>query len=269
MKPAICIEMLYPGLSPGEKIRRIARHGFGHMEFWGHGDKDIADVMAACADTGSAIVNFSGNRAGDLIDPATHGIVLGEIRESVSIARRLGTGTLMVLSNELGDQGRVVRHFEDRSPEEKRAALVDGLRKLMKEVPPGMRIVLEPLNTVLDHVGNFLSSTEEAAAIVKEVGDGRLGILCDFYHMAMMGEDPVATATRFAGLIGHVHVADYPGRHEPGTGKGPWKETLRALRENGYEGFVGFEFSPAGDSDAALESIGTLWKDAAEERRAP
>lgn len=268
MKPAICIEMFYPGLPPAEKIRRIARHGFRHMEFWGHGDKDIADIMAACADTGSSIVNFSGNRSGDLIDPATHGTVLREIGESIKVARRLGTGILMVLSNELGDQGRVVHPLEARSSAEKRTALVEGLKRLMKEVPADMRIVLEPLNTVLDHPGNFLASMDAAASIVEEAGDGRLGILCDFYHMAMMGEDPVAIAARFAGLIEHVHVADLPGRHEPGTGIGHWKETLRTLMECGYEGFVGFECSPAVDSDTALESIGRLWRDAVDMRRA-
>ena len=94
------------------------------------------------------------------------------------------------------------------------------------------------------------------------MGDSRLKILCDFYHMAMMGEVPPDTARKYAHSIGYVHIADYPGRHEPGTGKGAWAQTLRELRDHGYDGFIGFEFAPSGDSDAALDAVAGLWREA-------
>jgi len=262
MKPAICVEMLYPGLPPEEKIRRIARHGFRDVEFWGWKDKNLEAMKKAAAETSVNIVNFSGNRAGDLIDAATHETVLSDIKESVPVARRLDTHLLMVLSNELGEGGKVLHACTQLRGDAKRENLVAGLKKLMALVPEDISIVLEPLNTVLDHPGNYLTSMRESEEIVGEVGHPRLKILCDFYHMALMGEHPTETARRYAHYIGHAHIADYPGRHEPGTGQGPWKETLRELRDRGYAGYVGFEFAPAGDSDAALERIAKLWRQA-------
>lgn len=254
--------MLYPGFSPEEKIRRIARHGFRAVEFWGHKDKDLDAIRRVCAETGMTIANFSGNRAGDLIDASTHDRVLREIAETVSVARRLGTRILMVLSNELGEGGKVLHACAHLRGEVKHENLVTGLKKLMATVPSDIAIVLEPLNTALDHPGNYLAGMKESEEIIGEVGDPRLKILCDFYHMALMGEHPAETAGRYARYIGHVHIADYPGRHEPGTGRGPWKETLRELRDRGYAGYVGFEFSPSGDSDAALGAVAKLWRQA-------
>lgn len=262
MKPAICIEMLYPGLSAPEKIRRIAARGFKYVEFWGHGDKDIEAILSVCAQTGSKVVNFSANRKGSLVDPSTHGSIVWEIRESLEVAKKLSTQTLMVLSNELGDGGRVMDDFAAMPEAEKRANTAAGLKKIAAVLPKDFSIVLEPLNTVLDHVGNYLSGSAQGVEILGEVNDPRLGLLCDFYHMALMGEDPITTARTWASAIRHVHIADYPGRHEPGTGKGCWAETLHALRDCGFEGFVGFEFSPSGDSDQALEAVGKLWSEA-------
>ena len=262
MKPAICIEMLYPGLSAPEKIQKIAAHGFGYVEFWGHGDKDIEALHSVCAQAGSRIINFSANRKGSLVDSSTHAAIVEEIRASLDVAKKLDTKTLMVLSNELGEGGRVMDDFARIPDSVKRANVVAGLKRIAAILPRDFSIVLEPLNTVLDHVGNFLSGTAQGADILAEVDDPRLGLLCDFYHMALMGEDPVTTAKTWAPSIRHAHIADYPGRHEPGTGRGRWSETLRALRDSGFKGYVGFEFSPAGDSDLALEAVGKLWSEA-------
>jgi len=265
MKPAVCIEMLYPGLPAEEKIRKVARHGFSYVEFWGHKDKDLEAVARACAETGTKVVNFSAHRRGDLIDRATHGLILEDFEESLKAARVLGATTLMVLSNELGEGGRVVHRLDLIKDEEKETNAIEGLKALMALAPRDMAIVLEPLNTKIDHAGNYLASTSLARDLIGEVGDPRLKILCDFYHMGIMGEFPPETARKYASRIGHVHIADYPGRHEPGTGRGPWKETLAALKESGYKGYVGFEFAPAGDSGAALEAVKRLWKSAAGE----
>jgi hydroxypyruvate isomerase len=215
--------------------------------------------MSVCAQTGCKVINFSANRKGDLIDSSTHTIIIAEIQASLDVAKRLGTKTLMVLSNELGEGGRVMNQVSWISNAKKRENIVAGLKKIATILPADFTIVLEPLNTVLDHAGNFLTGSAQSADILNEVDDPRIGLLCDFYHMALMGEDPAITTHTWAHLMHHVHVADYPGRHEPGTGIGRWKETLLALQDSGYEGYAGFEFSPEGDSDRALEAVGALW----------
>jgi hydroxypyruvate isomerase len=262
MKPAICIEMLYPGLSAAEKIRKAAAHGFRYVELWGYGDKDIGSLLTVCTETGSRIINFSANRKGSLVDSSTHETIIAEIQESLKVAKLLGTNTLMVLSNELGEGGLVIDDFFRIPDAKKRENVIAGLRKIAAILPKDFTIVLEPLNTMLDHVGNFLSGTAQAIDILHEVDDPHLGLLCDFYHMAVMGEDPATTARNWTQAIRHVHIADYPGRHEPGTGTGQWTETLMVLRDKGYNGFVGFEFSPEKDSDLALDAVDKLWSGA-------
>ena len=66
--------------------------------------------------------------------------------------------------------------------------------------------------------------------------------------------------TEHLSLIGHFHIADLPGRHEPGTGSVDWAAMLHLIKALDYRGYVGFEFFPEGDADDALAAILDLWK---------
>jgi hydroxypyruvate isomerase len=82
-------------------------------------------------------------------------------------------------------------------------------------------------------------------------------MLCDAYHLAVNGEDPVEVVRQHAARIGHVQVADAPGRHQPGTGHLDLAGFLGALDEQGYAGWVGLEYVPVGPSAASFG-----WRDA-------
>ena len=115
----------------------------------------------------------------------------------------------------------------------------------------GLVLLLEPLNTRLDHPGYFLDSTSEGLDIVEEVDSPAVRLLYDLYHATMMGE----TAGPLDGrghLIGHLHVADAPGRHEPGTGSIDWPARLRDVERSGYRGMVGLEYRPARGTQEGL-----------------
>jgi hydroxypyruvate isomerase len=75
-----------------------------------------------------------------------------------------------------------------------------------------------------------------------------------------MGADLKAIVTEHLALIGHFHIADVPGRHEPGTGTVDWAGMLRLIRSLGYSGGVGFEFFPSADADVALRAVRDLWE---------
>jgi hydroxypyruvate isomerase len=121
-------------------------------------------------------------------------------------------------------------------------------------------LVLEPLNTLVDHAGYYLADMDVASAIVREVGSPRLKILCDLYHFGVMGADLEKIVTDHLSEIGHFHIPDVPGRHEPGTGSVDWAAMLRLIRDRGYAGCVGFEYFPESDSDSSLEAIRKLWE---------
>ncbi len=263
MRPCVCVEMLFADLPFEERMRRAAAAGFGAVEFWSWKDKDIPSVAAAARETGVAIANFSGHRAGDLVDPARHDEVLADFLSALEAARALGCPTLMLLAQELGEGGRVVRGRASEAGPSEVSAIAAGARLLLGRLPEGEgpSIGLEPLNTVRDHPGYCVSRVATAARAVAEAGDPRFGLVLDLYHQAMMGDDTAALVREYAPMIKHVHVADAPGRHEPGTGRVDWIETLGALGDAGYEGYVGFELSPAGSDEAALEAISRLWRE--------
>lgn len=107
----------------------------------------------------------------------------------------------------------------------------------------GLGLVIEPINTK-DVPEFFLSRTEEALALVDTVGGSRVSLQYDAYHAHVMGDDIVSVCERTVGRIGHVQIADNPGRHEPGTGSMPFERFFAALDRGGYAGWVGCEYNP-------------------------
>ena len=80
-------------------------------------------------------------------------------------------------------------------------------------------------------------------------------LLYDLYHSAVMGEPVVEVLAGRIDRVAHVHLADVPGRGEPGAGALPWREHLRRLAELGYAGAVGREYRPTGGTRASLEAV--------------
>lgn len=262
MKPSICIEMLFPDQPFEERVRRIASYGFGAVEFWSWRDKDLPRLKSVADGCGVEIANFSGQRVGDLLDPGQHEVVLRDFESALSSAATLGCRNLMVLAQELGEGGRVVRQQPHEAAPEQIAAIAAGVRRLLERIPgnESIQISLEPLNTRLDHAGYALSSVRSAAKVVEAVADPRFGLLVDFYHQGVMGDDLVGIVRTYARMMKHVHIADVPGRHEPGTGSVDWASIIGELGAQGYEGYVGFEFSPVETSEAALASLREFWE---------
>lgn len=260
MKPAICFEMIYPELDPAARIKKLAQLGFEYVEFWGWQDKDIAQLHSACVESGVKVVNFSGQRKGSLVALEAHELVLADLKTAISVAEQLECSTLMLLTNELGEGGVVTNSYDEISDEKKYENVRIGLEKALQVIPPNISLVLEPLNTRLDHPGYYLTEMETAVSLIRKIGHPRLKVLCDLYHVGMMGEDLNEVISTYLDDIGYIHIADVPGRHEPGTGQIDWYDVLTLLRTKGYPGYVGFEYAPADDSEASLQTIASLWE---------
>jgi hydroxypyruvate isomerase len=257
--PVICLDPLYPGLPTEEKISRVAAAGFTRVEFWGWRDKNIPAIQAACRENGVRVANFSGHRVGSPVAAATHQTLFADVTDAVATARVLGCQALMLLTNAFNPDGSVADRFEEVPDDLKFKNTVAALGELDRIVPDDITLLLEPLNTLVDHPGYYLSDMDTSSKIVREVASPRLKILCDLYHFGVMGADLKGIVTEHLALIGHLHIADVPGRHEPGTGSVDWAAMLRLIKSLDYSGGVGFEFFPQGDADAALKAIHDLW----------
>jgi hydroxypyruvate isomerase len=258
VEAVICLEMVYPELAGEQRIERIAAAGFRAVEFWGWREKDLDALAAACRSQGVSVAVFSGHRRGSLVRRDEHGLVLDELREAAGVAETLGCRRLMLLSDELGPGGAVDPSRAAGDRPEKHGNLVAGLEQALAATPDALELVLEPLNTRIDHPGYYLDGMDEALAVIGEVDDPRLKILCDLYHLGVMGEDLEAVIENHHDSIGHYHVADFPGRHEPGTGGADWGRLLRLIETAAPRATVGFEYSPQEDSGASLDAIAAL-----------
>ncbi|MGL1834322.1 hydroxypyruvate isomerase [Rhodocyclaceae bacterium SMB388] len=115
----------------------------------------------------------------------------------------------------------------------------------------GIRLLIEPINT-FDIPGFHLSRTAQAADLLDEVGSDNLFIQYDIYHAQRMEGELANTITAHLPRIAHMQLADNPGRHEPGSGEINYAFLFDLIDRSGYDGWIGCEYRPAGDTRAGL-----------------
>ena len=139
-----------------------------------------------------------------------------------------------------------------------RATFVDNLRfaaPRLKEA--GIRMLVEPINTY-DIPGFYLNRTDQAISILDEVGSDNLFVQYDIYHAQRMEGELANTIQKNLSRIAHIQLADNPGRNEPGTGEINYAWLFRFIDKVGYDGWIGCEYKPAGNTDAGLGWIKAL-----------
>jgi hydroxypyruvate isomerase len=230
------------------QLRAVKDSGIDAVEFWFWRNKDIDAMERALGETGLSTITMVSEPQGQAVDPARQEEFATAVKESLPIAQRLGIPNLVLVA---GETREVATDVEQRN------SLTDAHRA----APPyaedaGITLVLENLNSRLDHVGTYLSSTPLALEVLRDVGSANVKMLYDLYHSVVMEEDPAEVLAGSIDLIGHVQVADHPGRHEPGSGLVDWKKQIRALKDLGYQGGIGLEYTPStGNSAESLRAI--------------
>jgi len=248
MKKSLCIEMFFMDVPFEERFRLAKGAGFDYIEFWSWMDKDVPRVKELCHKYDLGIASFSGDQRFSLIDENQQNDYLRFVEGSLEAAGFLGCENLVIHSDGLGDGGVVLDSYDHLSLEQKTKAMAETLMGLAWRAEKArVTLLLEALNTRADHPGNFLSSTRQAAELVVSTKSRWIKILYDIYHMQIMEGNIVDTLRNYINLIGYIHIADVPGRHEPGTGEINYANVMTALRELEYDGFVGFELSPLQD----------------------
>lgn len=153
---------------------------------------------------------------------------------------------------------------EGLDPRDCRETMIGNLRYVADLVEgDGIRILLEPINTRVDMPGYFYDTTAAALDIMAEAARPNVALQYDMYHMQIMEGDVARTIERLLPAIGHMQLADVPGRGEPGTGEMNYPALLAHIDELGYAGFIGCEYRPVGPT---LDGLG--WADGYLPRRA-
>jgi hydroxypyruvate isomerase len=243
-----------------ERFPAAREAGFDTVEFWWHGDQRPEDIEAAIRRYDLRVSALNMN-AGDL-DAGDRGFlnrrdfhadVLAAADEAIALAVAVRSP---VMNSPVGkDTG------EDR--ERQADAIVEVLRAIADRASPhGILVTLEPLNSI-DHPSYLMCSSELAMRWIERAGPG-VGLLFDAYHMGGMGEDIVAAPARLRPA--HIQIADWPGRHEPGSGGLPFAQLFEALESGEYAGYVGLEYAPLGTTEESLAWL-RAYQRAAEQRR--
>lgn len=115
----------------------------------------------------------------------------------------------------------------------------------------GIATLIEPINSI-DFPGYWLDSIATARQVMDDIASPNIGLIFDIYHARMMGRDPAAEFAAVHDRVRHVQFADFPGRHEPGSGTLDFAATIAAMRTAGYAGSAGLEYIPTRAVDEPL-----------------
>lgn len=243
MRLSICIDAVFSGIPSAEAMRLSKEAGFDAIEFWSWWDKDLHAIREAQRTHDLKVAAFCTEFV-SLVDPAMRSVYIEALKRSIEAAKTLDCDRLITQTgNELPGVPR----------ESQRQHMIEGLREcapLLEEA--GVTLLVEPLNTAVDHAGYYLSSSEEAFGIVREAGSPNVKVLYDIYHQQITEGDLVRTIRANLPLIGHFHAAGHPGRHDLHLGEIHYPFVLSAIRDTGYEGVVGLEYFPSGDAADGL-----------------
>ncbi len=256
LKKCACIDTLYTELPWKERIAAAKKDGFAAVEFWDWRIRNLKETREAAETAGIVISGFNGDADYSLIDPDHKERYLDFLKQSIKAAKETGAKSVTIHSNALGEGGVVVDHYDNLSHTVKLCSMYDTLLACVKMAEEeGINLNLEALNITTDHVGNFLKHTQMAAEICRLIHSPRLKVLYDVYHMQINEGCICDTISKYKDQLGHIHVADVPGRHEPGTGEINYKKVIRHLEEEGYNGYIGYELFPLTDTARAVKAI--------------
>jgi len=249
------VSILFKEMPLLERFGRAAAAGFSAVEFWwpGH-EMELEAVEQAVGDAGLdvALFNFDAGdmAAGDrglVSDPERQQLFRENVPIALDLARALGCERMNVL---------VGHEISGMDREEQLALARENVRfAAEKAEAAGVTVMVEAVNT-FENGPYLLCTTEQAVEFVERVGRENVRIQHDFYHMQRMEGNLVANLREHFDHIGHVQIADSPGRGEPGTGEIHYPFVLGELEKLGYEGYVGLEYNPT--TATTDESFGWL-----------
>ncbi len=247
------LTLLFADLPLPERFAAARRAGFRGVEIQLPYALPADEIARLLADAGLELVlhnlpcgDWAGGDRGIACLPGREAEFRDGVALALDYARRLGCRRLNCLAGIAPAEA---------DPAAVRATMLANLRHAAERCAEhGVMLLVEPVNT-RDTPGFYLHGSAQALALLDEVGAPGAMLQYDAYHMQMMEGDLARTIAANIARIGHVQIADNPGRHEPGTGEINFDFLLEHLDSLGYRGWVGCEWVPRGDTAAGLDSV--------------
>ena len=249
MRLCVPIPCFFKNIDFCDAIRTVAELGFDAVETYRWRELDLDKVKAVLDETGIEMLSICTTEF-RLTDPAYREAWVDGVKESCAAAKRLGVRRLIT---QVGQDTGAPR-------EEQHASIVEGLKAgapILEEY--GITMMIEPLNTLVNHPGYYLWSAVEGFEIVKEVASPSVKLIYDIYHQQVMEGNIIPSITKNLDLIAHLHGAGHPGRHEMQNGESNYRFIIDAVDAAGYTGAIGLEYSPLMDPVESLREAKRLF----------
>ena len=233
MKTSICIDMMYSYCSFYERFDEVKKSGINTIEFWKWSNKDInaiakSGLNVSIFNIDSIDEKLSYDLSRGIINDGRTEDFIKALNESIPIYKKLNASAMIVLIGENApfNRNNVCRCLNYALP-------------ILKN--NNVNLVIEPLNNI-DRKGYSMPYSSPIFDILKELNSENIKMLYDIYHQNMMNDFSIDEICKIISLIGHFHIADAPGRHQPGTGAIDYIPILRKINELPYDGYIGLEY---------------------------
>jgi hydroxypyruvate isomerase len=244
------IGYLFTELPMAERVATAARCGFQAIEHPAPYAVPAQEMAGWLKSAGVRYVQF-GLHSGDAskgekglaIFPERRDEFRASVTEALDYAEAVGASMVHAMAGVLPPAQRARQHWD---------CYVENLARAAAEARPrGIKVIVEAMSqgAVPDY---FIATPDDAARAIAEAGEENLGLLLDVFHTASAGLDVEQEIAKHAGLLAHVHIADHPGRHEPGSAALDFDTLELALQDADYDGFLGCEYTPIGSTEAGL-----------------
>ncbi|MDP4133063.1 MAG: TIM barrel protein [Bacillota bacterium] len=258
MKVSVCIDMMFGHYDFYDRFEKVKDCNIDTVEFWKWSNKDIDRVKSLLEkyNMNISLMNIdvkdeklSYDLSRGILNAGRTDELVQAIGESAPVCKKLGCKKLIVLIGET-----IESLSYDKQLENIYNTLVEAEKKAREE---DITLVIEPLNDY-DRQNYFMPYSPPVFEILKKINSPYIKMLFDIYHQQKMEGNVTESIKNNIERIGHIHVADNPGRHEPGTGELNYPNILKAIEEAGYTEYVGLEYRATKPDE---ETLGFLKKE--------
>lgn len=233
MKLSVCIDMMFSEFDFADRIEEVKKCGIDTVEFWKWTNKDIEKIKKSGMkvsifnmDSADEQLSYDLSR-GILNDGRADEFVLA-LKESIPVYKELGASAMIVLIGE-----------NKAYNEENVLKCLTAAKPILEQ--NNVTLIVEPLNNI-DRAGYSMPYAKPVFELLRKADSPYIKMLYDIYHQNMMGDFDMDEIRKNVDLIGHFHIADAPGRHEPGTGKVDYASILKEIKTLPYSGYAGLEY---------------------------
>ena len=249
MRLCVAIPCFFKGVDFCDAIRQCAALGYDAIETYNWKKLDLDAVRRVLDETGVELLSMCTTEF-NLTDPAYRQAWLDGLRESCIAAQKLGVKRLITQVGMDTGAERAEQHL----------SIVEGLRAgapILEEY--GVTVMIEPLNTYVDHPGYYLWSAVEGFEIIREVNHPNVKLIFDVYHQQIMEGNIIPNILSNLDCIAHLHGAGHPGRHEMQYGESDYRVIINAVDKAGYTGALGLEYKPLMDPIESLREAKRIY----------